>query len=175
MCRSYCLLKSQKFSFCLSAFWNNNVKKFQIIDRKEIWKKCGKLHWIMLSDQQKYSELFVAKKYWKFFIGHHYPHRHLQARAQWWPISSWWCHQMETFSALLALCVGNSRIIWWIFSQRPMTQSFDVFFDLRLNERLSKQSWGWWFETPSRPLWRHCNDVPYSHKMKTWSMNTLKP
>ena len=36
-------------------------------------------------------------------------------------------------------------------------RSFDVFFDLRLNNRLSKQSWGWWFETLSRPLWRHCN------------------
>ena len=34
---------------------------------------------------------------------------------------------------------------------------FDVFFDLRLNIRLSKQSWGWWFETPSRPLWCYCN------------------
>ena len=34
-----------------------------------------------------------------------------------------------------------------------MTRGFDVFFDL--NKRLSKQSWGWWFETPSRPLWRH--------------------
>ena len=31
------------------------------------------------------------------------------------------------------------------------------FFDLHLNIRLSKQSWGWWFETLSRPLWRHCN------------------
>ena len=39
----------------------------------------------------------------------------------------------------------------------PVTRSFDVFFDLRLNKRLSKHSWGWWFETPSRPLWRHCN------------------
>ena len=29
--------------------------------------------------------------------------------------------------------------------------------DLRLNKRLDKQSWGWWFETPSHPLWRHCN------------------
>ena len=39
-----------------------------------------------------------------------------------------------------------------------MTRSFDVFFDLRLNKRLSKQSWSWWFETrPSCPLWRHCN------------------
>ena len=36
-------------------------------------------------------------------------------------------------------------------------RSFDVFFDLRLNKRLSKQSCGWWFATPSRSLWRHCN------------------
>ena len=42
-------------------------------------------------------------------------------------------------------------------SQRPVTRSFDVFFDLRLNKRLSKQLWGWWFETPSHPSWRHCN------------------
>ena len=42
-------------------------------------------------------------------------------------------------------------------SQRPVTRSFDVFFDLRLNKRLSKQWWGWWFETLSRPLWRHRN------------------
>ena len=33
------------------------------------------------------------------------------------------------------------------------------FFDLRLDKRLSKQSWGWWFETLLRPLWRHCNGV----------------
>ena len=42
-------------------------------------------------------------------------------------------------------------------TQRPVTRSFDVFFDLHLNKRLSKQSWGWWSETPSRPLWRHCD------------------
>ena len=44
-------------------------------------------------------------------------------------------------------------------AQRPVTRSFGVFFYLRLNKRLSKQSWGWWFETLSRPLWRHCNEV----------------
>ena len=44
-------------------------------------------------------------------------------------------------------------------TQRPVTRSFDVFFDLRLNKRLSKQSEGWWFETLSRQLWRHCNDT----------------
>ena len=44
-------------------------------------------------------------------------------------------------------------------AQRPVTRSFDVFFDLSLNKRLSKQSWGWWFETPSGSLWHHCNDT----------------
>ena len=42
-------------------------------------------------------------------------------------------------------------------TQRPETRSFDVFFDLRLNKRLSKQPWGWWFETPSWSLWRQSN------------------
>ena len=42
-------------------------------------------------------------------------------------------------------------------SQRPVTQSFDVSFDLLFNKWLSKQSRGWWFEMPSCPIWRHCN------------------
>ena len=42
-------------------------------------------------------------------------------------------------------------------TQRPVTRSFDVLFDLCSNKRLSKLSWGWWFETPSCPLWRDCN------------------
>ena len=46
----------------------------------------------------------------------------------------------------------------WIPTQRPVTRSFDVFFHLRLNKRLSKRPWGWWFETLSCPLWRHCNE-----------------
>ena len=67
-----------------------------------------------------------------------------------------WCrHQMETFSALLAICAGNSPITGEFPTQRPVTRSFDVFFDPSLNKRLSKQSWSWWFETPSRSLWRH--------------------
>ena len=70
----------------------------------------------------------------------------------------WWRHQMETFSALLALCVGNSPVTGEFPSQRPVTRSFDIFSDLRLNQRLSKQSWGWWFETPPCALWRHSND-----------------
>ena len=73
--------------------------------------------------------------------------------------SPWWRHQMETFSALLAISAGNSPVTGEFLTQRPVTRSFDVFFDLRLNKRLRKQSWGYWFETPSRPLWRHCNAV----------------
>ena len=45
-------------------------------------------------------------------------------------------------------------------TQRPVTRRFDVFFYLRLNKRLSKQPWGWWFETPSWSLWRHRNVHP---------------
>ena len=57
------------------------------------------------------------------------------------------------------LC-GESTGNRWIPAQRPVKRSFDVFFDLHLNKRLSKQSWGWWCETLSHPLWRHCNEAP---------------
>ena len=61
-------------------------------------------------------------------------------------IHSWWRHQMETFSALLAICVWNSPVPGEFHAQRPVTWSFGVSFDLRLHKRLSKQqSWGWWF------------------------------
>ena len=44
----------------------------------------------------------------------------------------------ETFSALLALCAGNSPVTGEFPAQMPVTRSFDVFVDLRLNKRLSK-------------------------------------
>ena len=56
-------------------------------------------------------------------------------------------------------------------TQRPVTRSFDVFFDLRLNKRLSKQRWGWWFETPSWSLWRQCNEK--FQPVTTWFQHTL--
>ena len=65
---------------------------------------------------------------------------------------SWWRHQMETFS----LCAGNSPVTCEFPPERPVTQSFDNLSDLCLNKRLSKYSWGWWFETPSCSL---CNLV----------------
>ena len=72
---------------------------------------------------------------------------------------------METFSALLAICAGNSPVSGEFPAQRPVTRSFDIFFDVRLIKRLSKHSRGWWFETLSHPLWRHRNDAGESeHK-----------
>ena len=57
------------------------------------------------------------------------------------------------------ICAGNSPVSGEFPAQRPVTRSFDVFFDLRQNKQLSKQSWSWWFERLSCPLWRHRNDV----------------
>ena len=74
---------------------------------------------------------------------------------------------MGTFSALLALCAGNSPGTGEFPAQRPVTRSFDVFFDLRLNKRLSKQWWGWWYAMPSSPLWHHCN-VVFNTKTRTF-------
>ena len=86
---------------------------------------------------------------------------------------SWWRHRMETFSTLLALCVGIHRSPlnsphkgqWW---------SFDVFFDLRLHKRLSKQPRRRWFETPSRSLWRHCNGLQLDSIWR-WYMHVVLP
>ena len=102
-------------------------------------------------------------------------------------VLTWWRHQMVTVSALLALCAGNSPVTGEFHSQRPLSRSFDVFFHLRQNR-------DWWFETPSRPLWRHCNEYMYHKCCHTyrlgcrfasikgarvtqthWSRNHLKP
>ena len=71
----------------------------------------------------------------------------------------WWRHQIETFSALLVLCEGNPSVTAGFPSQRPVTRSFDILFDLRLSNRFNKHSRRRWFETQSRSLWRHCNEV----------------
>ena len=61
----------------------------------------------------------------------------------------------------VTLCAGNSLATGEFSSQRPVTRSFDVFFDRRLNKRLSKQSKRRWFETPSGSLWGHCNEMQF--------------
>ena len=77
---------------------------------------------------------------------------------------AWLSTDHDVFASPTALAAYNDDVIKWKHfpryrpfhrSQRPVTRSFDFFFDLRLNKRLSKQWWGWWFETLPRPLWRH--------------------
>ena len=80
---------------------------------------------------------------------------------------TWWRHQMETISASLACCAGNSPVTGEFPSQRPVTRNFDGFFDLR-----HELVWGWWFETPSRSLWRQCN-VTYLFHNDAWHGNTF--
>ena len=66
-----------------------------------------------------------------------------------------WRHQMESFSVSIALCAWNSPVTGEFLSQRPVMRSLDVAFNMCLNKRLSKQSWGWRFYMPSCSLWRH--------------------
>ena len=82
--------------------------------------------------------------------------------------SSWWRHQIF---ALLAICAGNSAVTGEFPDERPVTRSFDVFY-LRLNKRLSKQWPGWWSETPSRSLWRHCNVHVVRHESISYEICT---
>ena len=72
---------------------------------------------------------------------------------------------METFSALLTLCVGNSPVTDEFHAQSQWRGALIFFFNLRLNKRLNKPSWGWLFETPSRLLWRHRNAPHPEHPM----------
>ena len=84
----------------------------------------------------------------------------------------WWRNQMEALSAVLALCAGNSPVIGEFPAQRPVTRSLNVFLDLRLNKRLSKQSRGWWFKTPSHTLKRHFN--VYERDRQMWRSQRKK-
>ena len=114
-----------------------NVQEQKKIKWKKWYTKNLKVarHYYVHSDISRYSRYGSSRAHRLALLG----------------FFSWWRYQMETFSALLVICEGNSPV--------PVTRSFGVFFDLRLNKRLSKQSWGWWFETLSRPLWRHCYSV----------------
>ena len=72
---------------------------------------------------------------------------------------SWWRHQMETSSVLLALCEGNPPVTGELPSQWTVTWSFDFSFDRRLMNRLRNTGdAGDLRLSLSRSLWRQCND-----------------
>ena len=66
---------------------------------------------------------------------------------------------MSKWKHFLRYFEGNSLVTGEFPAQSPVTRSFDAYFDLCLNKRLSKPLWGWWLETPSRSLWCHRNDM----------------
>ena len=80
----------------------------------------------------------------------------------------WWRHQMETSSALLAICPGDSPVTGEFPAKTPVTRNFEVFFDLRLNELLSKHSWGWWLRRH-----RAHYDVTVMHNIYPWCFCSL--
>ena len=134
---------------CLSQMWRYNNRIIDIYSYIngliQCWFSLSLLHQSLLLFYHDIFENGVQTK--TKLLYQYYALRLTQ-------LHPWWRHQMETFSALLALCAGNSPVTGEFSSQRPVTWGFDVFFDLRLNKLLRKQSWGWWFETPSRSLWR---------------------
>ena len=70
--------------------------------------------------------------------------------------SPWWHHQMETFSASLVLCAGNSPVTGEFPCKGHWRGALMISLICTLNKRLIKHSWGWWFEASLCPLWRHC-------------------
>ena len=84
----------------------------------------------LLSSAQEPEDIGNLKRKYRYLY-------YLRVSRPWWYIcqlqtvgGSWWRHQMETITALLALCAGNSPVPGEFPAQRPMTRSFDVFFDL---------------------------------------------
>ena len=105
--------------------------------------------------------------------------RHVQ--MCWWPLRfkdstekeeaniPWWRHQMETFSASLAICEGNSTVTGEFPAQRPVTRSFDVFFDPRLNN-------GWVNNREAGDLRRHCARYDFTAMLTfAWPLRFIRP
>ena len=95
-----------------------------------------------------------------------------------WPyecLISWWRHQMENIFCITGHLCWEFPGPWWIPGTKASDSELWYFIDLRRNKLLSKQSWGWWFETPSRPLWRHRNVKPITDRTTTlWTTWCIK-
>ena len=131
---------------CLEGYTQTYIYHAAIHRKKYLWRTTKMISCINIKFQ--YAKLMcVTKRYTEAVSA--YVHR------LWWASLGEdlayciyrWRHQMEKFSAFLALCAGNSPVTGEFPSQVPVTRSFDVFFDLTLNKRLTKQSWCRWFET----------------------------
>ena len=149
------------------AINHDNVIKRKNFPRYLSFERAATSHrWIPLTKASDAEELWCSLICaWKNRLSK-------QSRRRWFetPLPSLWRHcNVKAFIYMMTSSNGN---IFRVTSplcgeftgpgefptQRPVTRSFDVFFDLRPNKRLSKQWRGWWFETLSRPFWRHRNE-----------------
>ena len=110
----YQLANQESYRHCRDVMASETTAKWIIVQQ------------LVQANKQKTSMLHITKPLWGEVII--------------MMTSPWWRHQMEIFSALLAICAGNSPVPGEFPTQRPVTWSFDVYFDLRPNKRLSKQS-----------------------------------
>ena len=127
-----------------TVFWKNNSTK------------CA-LQWHHMSMKGHAAQ--ITKSCWR--------QPHIDGHLK--PLYTWWRHQMDKFSMLLALCEGNQPMTSGFPSQRPVTRSFDVFFDLHKNKRLGNNR-RQWFEAPLCSLWRHCNVSPAYYSKRSLSL-----
>ena len=124
------------------VIWWSYIRHFMVVLKYITWLSTRQMH---ATSWCKINHAYIK---WSF---------HTMTISKWlfWSaaVCPWWRHQMETFSALLAICARNSPVSGEFPAQRPVARSFNVLFDLCL----IKHSPGWWFETPLWSLWRHRN------------------
>ena len=155
--QQFCTCHDSSTGVTCAKWWSNRIislKKKPSKNLKKIWFMASRNFCEM--EMNEMSDLFISRIYEKLL---HYDFRLLISHRDfllslsnhdfwftmialfiWQPYSSigntksWWRHQMETFSALLAICAGNSPVNGGFPTQRPVTRSFDVFCHLRLNK-----------------------------------------
>ena len=141
---------------------------FRCVNRPEEWKSVISYFFEEIIKQKETYSYILQRMIWTSNQGFRtvWSTCHRESRQMLLIMSRRYFHVMFIFTITLSngnifrvtgpLC-GEFTGPGEFLTQRPVTQSFDVFFDRRLNIRLSKQPWGWWFETPPWSLWRHCN------------------
>ena len=130
-----------------SRISHNNLRSANIdISPRQIHIHVSSLHFRILEVERQANlekTQYQQHGYWGDNVcetfRHNFKHLYLPLSRLLVKGVTWWRHRMERFSALLAICAGNSPVPGEFHTQRPVTRSFDVFFALHLNKRLSKQ------------------------------------
>ena len=156
----------------------HRLLKFIPMQRKTLLNIVCKMSAILVWSQLAW-EIFSIQ--WPFLCGSHISHQDNELMSfdiniHIWKIKIRRPNMMTSsnwvFFALLVLCDGNPPVTGFPW-QRPVTRSLDIFFDLSMGKRLSKQPSSRWFETPSGSLWRRCNDYQSYHGNLKWHLSGL--